>query len=124
MRLGKLIAALERHPANLPVRFRCVGEVEGVTDGGVPSGFMSYRGFYDRLAIGDGGTLDTVAKILANAREALGATFTGYKGGEYVMSEHTSVYAANYGESTGDQLVAVERRGEEVALVVAHAEDW
>jgi hypothetical protein len=36
--------------------------------------------------------------MLQNALEALGSTYTGYKGGDYLMTEYTSCYIANYGE--------------------------
>lgn len=55
----------------------------------------SYRGYYSDLAFEHGET--TVADLLKCCRKAIGSTFVGYKGGEYVMDEHTSVYVAEYG---------------------------
>ncbi len=57
----------------------------------------SDRGSYDELAF----TPEPEAKIrdmLKHAKSALGATFTGWKGGEYTMNEYTSVYIGQYGE--------------------------
>lgn len=125
MRLGEIITKLEALPPDLPVRFRLIGDVSGVPDGEYPGDFMSYRGFYDRLGL-DWGDWEqgTVGGLLEKARAADGATFEGYKGGEYMMSRDTAVYVAAYGYSDGNQLVAIERRGHEVALVVARVNEW
>lgn len=71
----------------------------------VPHGFAnahSYRGYYHELAVEPAENV-TVAEMLATLRGALGATFRGYKGGDYVMDEYTTVYLAHYG-ATGEQL--------------------
>jgi len=34
---------------------------------------------------------------------AVGSTFTGYKGGEYTMLDHTPVNIASWGEYGGDE---------------------
>lgn len=62
----------------------------------------SYRGYYDELAF-EPSTNVPLDKMLSEAQSALGRTFMGYKGGNYVMSEHTRVWLANYG-STGETL--------------------
>ena len=36
--------------------------------------------------------------MLANARSALGRTFTGYKGGAFTMDEFATCWIAPYGE--------------------------
>lgn len=69
-----------------------------------PLGFstpMSYRGYYHCVAF-EPATNVTVASMLEHARSALGATFTGYKGGNYQMGEHTDCYIAQYGCADGD----------------------
>jgi len=71
-----------------------------------PLGFaepMSYRGYYEDLAFEPAQNV-TVASMLAHAKSALGATFTGYKGGEYTMHEYTDCYIAEYGKSGGDKI--------------------
>lgn len=71
-----------------------------------PLGFgkpMSYRGYYHSVAFEPVENV-TVASMLAHAKSALGATFDGYKGGEYTMSEYTDCYIARYGESSGDMI--------------------
>ena len=40
--------------------------------------------------------------MLEYAKSALGATFTGYKGGEFLMEEFTDCWICEYGTSHGD----------------------
>lgn len=78
----------------------------------VPVGFgrpCSYRGYYDELAF----VIEydtTVGAMLAHARSALGKTFTGYKGGSYVMHEYTDCWLVQHysacGEGIGPVLLA------------------
>lgn len=89
MNLGELIAALES------------ADPEHV----VAVGFAnphSYRGWYDELAFEPAENV-TVASMLACAREALGAVYTGYKGGDFRMGEYTTVHLARYGQ-TGEEI--------------------
>lgn len=62
----------------------------------------SYRGYYDELAFEPVQNV-SVADMLAAAKDALGATYRGYKGGTYKMGEWTPVWLAHYGEC-GEQL--------------------
>lgn len=64
---------------------------------------MSYRGDYSELAFEPAKDV-TVGSMLAHARSALGATFEGYKGGDYTMHEYADCYIADYGESTADMI--------------------
>jgi hypothetical protein len=57
----------------------------------------SYRGYYDELAF-EPQEDTTVGEMLDWAKSAVGATYTGYKGGEYTMSEWTEVWLATYGQ--------------------------
>lgn len=91
MILKDLIAALEVHPREQRV----------------PVGFHrphSYRGFYYDLAfepLAD----TTVGAMLDCARSALGATYEGWKGGEYTMGEYTSCWVAEEGNSWTSQSI-------------------
>ena len=69
----------------------------------VPLGFdspHSYRGYYDELAF-EPRENTTVGAMLACAKQALGETYKGYKGGEYTMGEWTRCHLAPYG-NTGE----------------------
>ena len=83
MTRGELIAALEAAPQDRVCR-------EGF---GQPH---SDRGNYSDLAFAPAKDV-SVASMLANAKSALGATFDGYKGGKYTMSEWTSVFVGEWG---------------------------
>lgn len=82
MYLKTLIEILERNKNN-PVRL-------GFT---APH---SYRGYYEDLAFEP--CKDSTAQEMLNyAKEALGKTYEGYKGGEFKMHEFTECWLANYG---------------------------
>lgn len=103
--LGSLIAALSKQPADNLVRFDFCGLV--------PRGVDSYRGFYDHLAIGWGPDQSAfeetkVAGLLAILRGAVGRSFSGWKGGNYVMREDTPVWVANPGQCDSTAIVGVE----------------
>lgn len=72
----------------------------------LPHGFTnphSYRGYYDELAF-EPATNVPVADMLADARSALGATYTGWKGGEFVMRGYTDCWLAQEGSAGGETL--------------------
>lgn len=88
--LGGIIARLERED---PARV-------------LPIGFAnphSYRGYYDQLAFEPVENI-SVGDVLAACRAALGATFEGWKGGEYTMTETTDCWISRHGES-GDNKI-------------------
>lgn len=90
--LGELIAALEAKDPALTV----------------PIGFdspHSYRGDYCELAFEPARNV-TVGSMLAAARSALGATYGGWKGGDYTMCEWTPCWLAARG-STGETIGVV-----------------
>lgn len=90
LNLGGLISRLEREDPNRVL----------------PLGFAnphSYRGYYSELAFEPVPRI-RIGDMLAAARTALGATFEGYKGGDYTMTEHTSCWIARYGEDSDNQL--------------------
>lgn len=68
-----------------------------------PRDLESWRGSYNELCIeyDPGKDALTVAEFLTKLEETVGATFTGYKGGEYVMGKLTPLWVANYGNSDG-----------------------
>jgi hypothetical protein len=120
MNLGELIDALERADSKSSVSFdfcRCM-----------PTAFGSWRGIYSELALGwvgqyDATSCNSVGDLLSAARLADGATFTGYKGGQFVMSRETQIWIDNYGEYTSTRLAGVADSGSHVTLITSHDED-
>lgn len=71
----------------------------------VPLGWdeaYSWRGDYAELAVN--AAKDVVGDMISVLENANGATFTGYKGGEYKMGNFTDVYLDRYGECPGNKI--------------------
>lgn len=76
-----------------------------------PEGFMSYRGYYEDLALGyntDSDAQVTVGDVLDWAKSALGEKFYGYKGGEFIMSKSTPLWIANYGKTSNVRISKID----------------
>ena len=89
MTLGELILFLESQDQNKMV----------------PIGFKSphsYRGYYEQLAFEPANNVK-VCDMLECAREAVGTTYCGWKGGDFEMSEYTEVNLAEEGH-TGESI--------------------
>lgn len=103
MRLGAMIDMLKAMPQHENV-FYDFGNIE-------PTTLDSYRGYYDQLALGynDDGSREpiTVATLLADCEQAVGRTYSGYKGGDYTMDRATPVWVANYGRSNSTAIVGI-----------------
>lgn len=72
----------------------------------LPNGFTnphSYRGYYDELAFEPAENV-TVGSMLSAAWSADGATYTGYKGGEYTMTSDTTCWIAYEGSVGGEEI--------------------
>lgn len=98
MQLEMLIKELESRPKDQNVYFDfCQIPVFGV---------HSWRGIYADLAIGydDEQEPMTVATLLEKLRSAIGKTFTGWKGGEYVMDWRTPVHVDNPSRCTNTEI--------------------
>jgi len=94
--LGKLIQGLEVAEPNAKVVFDV---------GGSPCEPNSYRGYYSDLAFATTEDDVSVAELLEMAKESLGKEFTGYKGGEYVMTETTPLWKSEYGTSGNNEAI-------------------
>jgi hypothetical protein len=100
--LGGLIHALERRQFGEDGKPRYVRFAFG---GLVPTKLNSYRGYYSELALGFEDPSErhgepNVPELLAMLKKAVGATYTGWKGGEYTMDTNTAIFVANSGDST------------------------
>lgn len=105
MTLGQLIEVLsEFDPNRLVIGF---GRVR------------SYRGYYSDLAFEPVESHGTVASLLHMARECLGRTFQGYKGGDYVMGESTPLWFSEWGEASGLRLMGLQSGGELIAPLLS-----
>lgn len=57
----------------------------------------SYRGYYSDLALEPSPQTSTCGELLMLLQSALGQTFDGYKGGDFVMGPETPLWLASYG---------------------------
>lgn len=104
--LGQLIGLLERrhplHEDNKPqmVRFD-FGDF-------VPSKLLSYRGYYEQLALGFREYAEvTVTELLSELHGAVGKVFEGYKGGNYRMERSTPVWCSQWGHAANCAIVGL-----------------
>lgn len=100
-----------RYHLTLGAAIKQLSEIDGATivkyDGGFhPCSEHSYRGYYSDLAL-DAKTEPTTAADLLNVlKRAQGATYQGYKGGDFVMGDDTPLWAASWG-SCGKAIVGL-----------------
>lgn len=92
-----------------------------------PSEVMSYRGFYEQLAINYGkgdseGDRINVTDFLSLLENTVGKVFEGYKGGDYVMARKTPLWVANYGESGWTAMVDAKYNNGRVMLITEYCE--
>lgn len=110
--LGEFIHELEKRPQDQSIVFDFGGLLPKYVD--------SWRGVYAHLALGWENYYErrkrikdektegpTVGEVLANLKSAVGQTFQGYKGGEFVMDVRTPVWCDNCGTSTSTGIVGV-----------------
>lgn len=105
--LGDLIKDLSKYPADANIEIRPFNLY--------PVDFCSYRGYYSDLSIeysSDGSNRLTCGELLKKAKECVGKTFVGYKGGDFTMTEHSVVWISNYGKTTDAILTGVKDRFE------------
>jgi hypothetical protein len=95
--LGEFLAKLENAYSDAEVVFE---------DGKYAGTFRSYRGYYDHLALSRSDEPKTAGLVHMLARDAVGQTYKGYKGGAFTMTKMTPLWAAEYGEG-GDRIVDV-----------------
>jgi hypothetical protein len=104
--LGKAIALLEEIDPTTPMA-EPIGDVE------------SYRGYYSDLSFdASSATAKTAGQVLADLRAALGSTFEGYKGGDFVMGSDTPLWVSAYGSASGDAVMDFAALDGKVHVVV------
>lgn len=113
MTLGKLINRLEACNAKAVVEFDFCGCI--------PTSLSSWRGIYADLALGWDASDRTapvdVEDLLALLKLAIGKTYTGYKGGKFLMGTGTDVWVDNYGEYTNTAITGVIEDGETRVII-------
>lgn len=95
MNLGELISKLEKIPQDTHIEYGF----------GSP---MSWRGSYYELAF-EPVKNTTIRDMLFYAKDAIGNTYSGYKGGDFTMDEQSEVHIAFYG-STGEPITSAHIR--------------
>jgi len=101
----------------------------------IPTDLDSWRGSYDELALGyrltgydvnsSNGDHHKECKaedLLKNLESAIGKTFTGWKGGEFIMNENTPVWVDNPGNTSDTAIVNVFDDGWRIILITARCE--
>lgn len=102
--LGELIILLRNLPISTPIRLEIEGELM------IPDDLISWRGIYAELALEyyRGDTDIKVGDVLGEFESAVGTTFEGYKGGEFIMSRQTPVWADHYGLANHWAIVGID----------------
>ena len=94
--LGNMIEILRDQPKDRLVR------VSGTL---YPCKARSYRGYYSDLAFEITSDRITCEEFLKECDSALGKTFEGFKGGDFIMGKDTPLWISEYGVSSGIAVV-------------------
>ncbi len=113
--LGTLVAALEGENADMPVIYD-MPVTFGRSGKVYPSAPDSYRGYYSDLSFPPSDTPITVGELLREAKDAIGSTFEGYKGGDFTMDAETPLWASPYGSANGIAVMQAEIVGDQLVL--------
>lgn len=126
MTLGEMIAIIEpiaKNQEGIIKKYNHEANVEFDFEYAYPTGLSSWRGSYAELALNfsfvgygvEGFTKDEkfepkemlVSKFLELLKSALGKTYTGWKGGDFVMGKTTPIWVANDGNSGNTGVVGI-----------------
>lgn len=101
MTIGKAITALSKMPKKWEVKY---------VDEASPGDGGTYRGYYHDFAFEDKeGYPVTVKELLDILKETNGTEHTGYKGGEYLMTENTPIWRSEWGHASGVAWMRITR---------------
>ncbi len=121
--LKELITKLEQFDGTLKVIIKNNSEIIEFDSIG------SYRGIYKYLAIGDGYSdeefighgktfkSNTVADIINLLKECNNNYFTGYKGGDFKMSDNTKMWVSDYGIASELGIVDVVQQDDKIVIL-------
>jgi len=88
-----------------------------------PTHIDSWRGVYAELALNHttydsgGDTPMNIVDFLEMLKQSIGKEFTGYKGGEFTMSEDTPIWVANYGDAGSTAVIDVVDNDYEIIII-------
>lgn len=91
-------------------------------DGRSPGEEMSYRGYYSDLSLEDSSKEKSASDFHAQLSKALGAEYTGYKGGENLMTADTPLWRAEYGNS-GEAIIAAQIVDGDLVVISKNVDD-
>lgn len=118
--LGKLLDLLMMVPGGLPIKLQW-GDEHLVNVGDIDS----YRGYYSDLAIEPGYPEEReVADVYDMLNAAIGSTFEGYKGGDFVMHADTPVWVSLYGNTSGIGVTGVVATNRLAVITTARIEQY
>lgn len=133
MRMQSVIERLDQMDPGADVRIRPIGDAPADWSGLSPgTEVLSYRGDYSEPAIEPGCARSdwderewptvTAGSLAEALRKSIGATITGYKGGDYTVHADSPLHVAHWGDWSQCQIVDVVRMGDVCELVVAKTE--
>lgn len=86
----------------------------------VPGRFVSYRGYYEDLCLTyhelDYEYWPRINAFIQQVNDCVGATFTGYKGGNYKMNKGTRIWVDKTDQCFGTALVGVREYDTKIIL--------
>ena len=90
--------------------------------GGFVGNENSYRGYYSDLAFDESDEEKTVGELLKRCESAIGQTYEGYKGGDYIMNDNTPLWFSNWGHVSNIAIMNAEISvgGNDVILTTKH----
>jgi len=130
--LGEIILKLEKIIETHPNRN--YKEISVKYDFGecYPTSLDSWRGSYVELALNycDVGHHSTVPnpkmlnvlEFIEMLKDAIGKTFEGYKGGDFLMEENTPVWVSNYGYASFSAVIDIKDEDCEIIIITAYTE--
>lgn len=131
--LGEIIEKLERIHLNKDAmieKYDHEARVEYDFGTAFPTTLDSWRGAYRELALGyelseyDGEQFahKTLTDLLEELKGAIGKTYTGWKGGDFVMDDSTPVWVANSGNAGNTAIVDIVDNEYSVILMTSYCE--
>jgi len=128
LNLGQFIKALKKCGVNHQDDDSKTKSVSFDFGNATPSDCESYRGYYEDIALGyhiDNYKTEPckIDKLIAILESSVGKTFTGYKGGDFEMSEQSDMWVANTGDATRTVITGVEEFEWYVIINTAYCDD-